>query len=218
MSDPNTNREELQHILLAYVEGREHGIGPTLEELIERNPQYTQALLNFAMHYDLAAERAAKTTAVPAGQLEPDHSIERQTLEQAFTQLRNPPALTSLIGRAAQRGYDMAFLAEELELGTDVLMQLERRKITSESLPAQLLEGLGRLLAVSMQQLQRFFARPPSTGVPANAYAFARLDLMPGWRQQTFAEAVQASKMMTPEQQAKWLALADAPVDRSETE
>ena len=216
MSDHNTNREALQHMLLAYVEWREHGTGLTLEELIERNPQYTQTLLNFAMHYDLAAERAAKTTAAPTGQMEPDLSIERQTLEQAFTQLQNPPALTSLIWRAAQRGYEMAVLAEELELGTDILMQLERRKITSESLPEQLLEGLGRLLAVSMQQLQRFFARLPDSNIPANTYTYARFDPMPGW-QQTFAEAVQASQMMTPQQQAKWLAMAGTPSEHPET-
>ena len=107
MDERNTMSDELQRITLAYVEGCERGSGPTLEALVEMYPQYANELIDFAMNYYIA-EELGDDDPVQSSVPQKDRDLEHRVLEDAFTQIQYPPALTSLIARARERGYERA--------------------------------------------------------------------------------------------------------------
>lgn len=209
MDERQEMSEELRRITLAYVGGRKSGHGPTLKELVREYPQYAEELIDFAIQHHVVEETGLDEKA--RVEVERDSlALERRRLDEAFSQAQYPVTLTSLIARARQRGYGVEPLAAELDLGADIVAKLDRRMLVR--LPGELLERLVRSLAVSIQQLQAFFAQP-ATAAGVMYYSGQAPE---GARQQTFAEAIRSSQKMTREQKAKWLAtvgeqLSEAP-------
>lgn len=200
MDERKEMSDEVRRLTLAYVEGHERGHGPTLEELVRDYPQYAVELIDFAIQHHVV-EEAGLDEAVQAEVERDDLVPERRLLAEAFAQAQYPATLTSLIARARQRGYETVdLLAAELDLGTDIVAKLDRRMLTK--LPGRLLDRLVQVLAVSLQQLQSFFARPAT----AAGVLYYSGQAPEGARQQTFAEAIRSSQKMTREQKALWLA------------
>ncbi|MBI3967350.1 MAG: hypothetical protein HY329_17085 [Chloroflexi bacterium] len=114
---------------------------------------------------------------------------------------------TDLFAAARERGYEPASLASELRLGVDVLAKLQQRLIRPETLPTRLLERLGELLVLRLEQVQGLFAAPEGRVAPAGAFFYAKE--APAERErQTFGEAIRASRTMTAAQRFDWLRVA----------
>lgn len=213
MNEHNNDKTilDLRTLTLAYVQSRQRGHGLALEELIEAHPEYAIELVDFAAHY-FVTEEDPDVEDYPAQMEQDDLSIERQILDEAFTKASYPSALTNLVGRAHQRGYDIAALAAELDLGEDVIVSLNERVVDPDSVKRPLLEALGRTLAASIPQVLACLSQPQAIATANYSKRPPKLG-----QQQTLGDLIRKSQDMAPEQKARWLALLDEPIENKQT-
>jgi len=91
--------DELCAILFAYLEAYEQDPGPKLEEWVEKYPQYSEDLVQFAVYHHVV-ERTALTADEEEVLANTALDIEQEALDQAFANFPNPVPLTSIVRRA----------------------------------------------------------------------------------------------------------------------
>src|SRR5579884_2820527 len=158
-------KDEVRASVLAYMQARERGDEPSLEELIRQHPEHAADLVSFA--------------------------VERAALDAAFTQRQYATRLTSLLGRAKQRGFEASDISAALGLGIDVIHKLDMRMIEPASIPEDLCRELSTLLDISTRQLTTYFSEAAQYAAPQ------------GKRQQ-LQEAVRASPSTPSSDKARW--------------
>jgi hypothetical protein len=192
--------QDFETIALAFLEERERHAGDTLARFIARYPQYARELTLLA--FETATEEGQERQAVTP----PTHLRERLRAEARAALLpRTDQALTSLLARGREHaGLAPRALAGRLDVGVDVLALLEERLITPDSIVRPFLARLAGVLGTSVDAVRHYLAAPPPPVARGVAY-HAPEGHAPA-RRMSFAEAIAASNLTTPEQKARWLA------------
>lgn len=198
-------RDDFDEVAGAFQLAQAAGDRAALARLVAAYPQHEDRLLAFAL-FD-----AAVPTAVGAGELARHaHAAaalkgralaaiaDAEIAEAASVQVA---AIAGILARARAIGLEPKALAAAVGLPRDVLLQLDRRLVSVGSVPRRLLGRLADALQSSAESVQGFLAGGPVGRVAA--YNFAAAAPQAG-EAQSFAEALAASALATPEQRAYW--------------
>jgi transcriptional regulator with XRE-family HTH domain len=128
-----------------------------------------------------------------------------------------PPAQAPVESLAQARkatGLALVDLARRLGLGTDVVQKLEHGRVVAASVPQKLAERLAEALKLTSEQVWGLLRTPPAMQSQPALLRRRTVGKVPpesqAFEPQTFAEAIQHSPSMTPEQRAAWLDEAGA--------
>ncbi|HTK11991.1 MAG TPA: hypothetical protein VL485_32765 [Ktedonobacteraceae bacterium] len=201
--------EAVWRITERYVAELKAGRQPRLQEYLARYPHYASAIADFAAYYQ-ALELQLPEETLEYHSPTPD---ERALLQRALQQTRFPPEpLSSLL--SARQGSTLTRLADELDIGEDIVMLLEQRMLAEESIPALLIERLAFVLQRSAQDIRAYLHRtPPARGrqgatthrryvaEEAASYAQDRPSQAPA---RNFLQVLEESQQATPKQKTFW--------------
>lgn len=193
---------DFEPIALAFLAEREQRRGNTLQRYVTRYPRYARELTALAFE-TAAAERQELAAAAPGVDL---LAMLREDARAALMP-EAATTLTSLLARGREHaGLSPRALAQRLAIGVDVLALLEERHIRPDTIVAPLLAWVAEAVGASIGAVQSYLSAPPAPAARGVAYHAPR-GHRPA-RMLTFAEAIAASNLMTPEQKAHWLAYA----------
>ncbi len=191
------NDEQLDDLTAEYLLARERGDGGALERLLAAHPEHEDRLLAFALldvavptYSDAQELRAAASAITPA--------LKQRALAAAFPVIE---PISGLIARGESLGLAGRNLAAAVGLPQDVLLQLDRRLVSVQSVPHRCLQRLAETLRTSAEAVQAFLAGGPPQRVAAFNYAAAPVRT---GAQGSFAEALAESALATPGQRAYW--------------
>ncbi len=177
-------------IRIAFLAALEAGERP--EAWLRRYPQHAPALIDLAQAYGVEAAapapRAADIMTVTA--------IGRRTLAQA-----GAPATLGLAARATRAGLTLRDLAARVHLSSDILHKVDRCIVRPDTVPVRLVEQLAGLLGCTAETLRVSLAGTAPRTVGAMYHAAQA----PQVGQQTFAEAVRTSRMISADDRKQWL-------------
>jgi hypothetical protein len=198
MSDDNTLDDLVEELLFA----NERGDASTLARLIAIHPEYEHQLTAYAVA-DAGLSAPLQPAQRDAAATLDTAELRDRALAAALGRdaAESAPALTGLIARASAIGIDARQLAAATDLPRDVLLKLDRRLVTFASVPRRCLAALADALQTNVDAVQSFLAGGPGTRVAA--FNYAAKPPIPD-QQETFAAALAASALATPEQQAAW--------------
>lgn len=209
-----TERPTLEDVLDAFIASGADPNGGSLAEWIQRYPEYTDELTEFAVNLSLLdtlptspdAEKIEAGTLVLRGMSILQNLLYRQ--EQASVVPTAVP-LTSIVNEGKVHGLTLRQLAQAAGLGELVVSKLERRRIRFASIPREAIEAMAAAIHRDVESLVRYLQQGPAFA-PAAQH---RAEQAPQLREEDFATAVQNDPTMSPEERAHWLALA--PRDQS---
>jgi hypothetical protein len=189
---------EIDRITAQYADDYRSGRAPRMEEYVQRYPQYTRELLEFAVYFHTVGFDAAEPDEVPTTELSP-------AAQRALARIREQRAaaavspIEGLVKRGATVGYAPRRLAESVGLTTELLGKLEARAIAVATIPPTLVRRLADALKVAPEAVASYLgaARPGQAG------AFYYSDRPPTQHQESFLDAVQASAL-SPELKREW--------------
>jgi len=200
-------RDDFDEVAGAYQLAQAAGDRMELARLLAAYPQHEDRLLAFAL-YD-----AAVPTAVGAGELasyaQTAAALRGRALAAiaaagvAETATGQVTAIAGILARARAIGLEPRALAAAVGLPRDVLLQIDRRLVSTSSVPRRLLSRLADALQTSAESVQGFLAGGPAGRVAAYNFAAAAPEVAEA---QSFAEALAASALATLEQRAYWSA------------
>jgi len=187
LAGPDDNRT----IHIAFLAALEAGEKP--DAWLRRYPQHAPALIDLAQAYGVeAAQPAPRSADIAAVAV-----IGRRTLAQATA-----PAALGLAARATRAGLTLRELAGRVGLSSDILLKVDRCIIQPNTVPTRLVEQLAQLLGCTAEALRLGLAG----AAPRTAGAMYHAAQAPQVGQQTFAEAVRSSRMISPADRKRWLA------------
>ena len=184
---PDDNRA----IHIAFLAALEAGEKP--DAWLRRYPQHAPTLIDLAQAYGVEAAQPAPRPADIAAVA----AIGRRTLAQATA-----PAALGLAARATRAGLTLRELAGRVGLSSDILHKVDRCIIQPNTVPTRLVEQLAQLLGCTAEALRLGLAG----AAPRTAGAMYHAAQAPQIGQQTFAEAVRSSRMISPADRKRWLA------------
>ena len=204
----NKNEATLDDVFNTFVAENDRPTAENLQKWVKRYPQYRRELVDFAVAW------AEQLILPPAPELGPE--AEKALIDRAMSHVlnvaynrdlqeqqraENDDPIHSLTGETQRAGMNARELAEACGLDVALISKLNSRQIKPETIPAQLVSLLGKLLQKSTTAISVYFAEPPQA---ATGMAFlARRKPMSG-AQQSFADAVRASSLSEAEK-ARWL-------------
>lgn len=189
---------EIDRITAQYVDEVRTGRSPQIDDYVQRYPQYTRELLEFAVYYHTVGHDAVEPEEVPAAELSP-------AALKAVAQIRERRAAVSasrfggLVKQGMQIGYPPPKLAEAVGLSTDLLAKLEAHAISATTIPRTLIRRLADTLKVAPDVIAAYLAAAGA----AQASAFYYADQQPTQQQESFLDAVQASTL-SAERKQEW--------------
>lgn len=183
--------EDNRAIHIAFLAALEAGEPP--DTWFRRYPQHAPLLIDLAQAYGV---EAAQPAPLPAD-IVAVTAIGRRTLAQATA-----PATLGLAARAARAGLSLRELAARVSLSSDILLKVDRCIIQPATVPARLVEQLAQLLGCTTDALRAGLAGT----APRTAGAMYHAAQAPQVGQQTFAEAVRSSRMISAADRKRWLA------------
>lgn len=201
---------DIDRITAQYADEYRSGRAPRMEEYVQRYPQYTRELLEFALYFHTVGFDAAHPDDLPVAELSP-------AAQRALGRIRErraasaSPALEGLVKRGATLGYAPRRLAESVGLTTDLLGKLEARVIAVATIPPTLVGRLADALKVAPETVAAYLgaARRGQAG------AFYYSDQSPTQQQEPFLDAVQASAL-SPELKREWAEIIEEDADKGE--
>ncbi len=206
---------KLQQAKMELAAAHEAGKTSLLHEVAQRYPAQLEKLSDFVAGLyatDLDEQEAAlpMTAEIEALTLR----ARQRALSAVFSATAALQAGAASVGTLAQArkasGLSLVELARRLALGADVVQKLEQGRIIAASVPQRLAERLAEALAISREQVWTLLRSAPRTSAqpalqrwrPVGKTAQRESQAA---QPQTFAEAVQHSPSMEPEQRAFWL-------------
>jgi transcriptional regulator with XRE-family HTH domain len=215
---------ELQRAKMELVAAHERGETRLLSQAVQGNGTHVEELADFVAGL-YATDLTEQELALPlsAEVAEAGQRARQRALAAVFSSAPAgqtavaQPAQTTIDSLAQARkvaGLALVDLARRLGLGTDVVQKLEHGRLVAASVPAKLAERLAEALKLSSEQVWELLRTPPATQAqPALLRRRTVGKVSPEGQElepQTFAEAIQHSPSMTPEQRADWLNAFDA--------
>ncbi|HEX6818042.1 MAG TPA: hypothetical protein VF120_06665 [Ktedonobacterales bacterium] len=197
---------EIDRITTLYAEDYRSGRAPRIEEYVQRYPQYTRELLEFAVYFHTVGFDAAEPDDVPVAELSSAAQRARARIRERRTAAASPP-IGGLVKQGATVGYTPKRLAESVGLTTELLGKLEAKAIAVATIPPTLVRRLADALKVAPEAVAAYLGATRA----GQAGAFYYSDQPPTQQQEAFIDAVQASAL-SPELKREWgeIAKADA--------
>ena len=198
----------LEDILDAYVAS---GDSPdySLDEWIERYPQYEKELTEFAVSWTLMeslpltpeSEKVDESVLVLRGMSIVQNLLHKQS--QAASSSNSAP-FVSLIAEARALGMKPRQLAEAVRLGDATLGKLDRRLILYASIPQVAIEELAKVIQRGAASVAAYLQQGPKFAASAEY----RSEQAPALSEsEDFFTAVRNDPMISPEHADYWLAL-----------
>jgi hypothetical protein len=194
-----TNREQLDAVLEAYIVSVPEPNHRILAEWIQRYPEFAEELTELTV---------ARLTA--PFEVEPDEVDEatfQRDLQVVRAVLGHQPeqqTITSLLDAGKAVGLtSFAAIAQRTNLSKLLIRKLELHLLKAASLPTQLITDLSAALHVRVTTLQQYFQRRPS--VPQGSFKSEQPPTVA--EQEDFFEAVRKDLALTEEQRQYWLSL-----------
>jgi Helix-turn-helix domain len=195
---------EIDRITDQYVVEFRAGRSPRIEDYVQRYPQYTRELLEFALYFHTVGFDAPEPDEGPAAALSPaSQKVLARIREQRPAAA--PPPIEGLVKQGIAVGYTPRKLAEAVGLTPDLLAKLEARAIAVATIPPTLVRRLADTLKVAPEAVAAFFG----AAQPGQAGAFYYADQPPAQQQESFLDAVQASAL-SPERKREWADIVSA--------
>jgi hypothetical protein len=173
------------------------GRSPRLEDYLRRYPAFSTELIEFAFYFHSVTVDLPEPDAHPAAEL----SLAARAAQRRIRAQR-VPAIESLVKQGLAAGYRPPQLAAAIGLSTDLLGKLEARAIAVATIPRTLVQRLASVLQVAPEAIAAYLRGT----APAQAAAFYYAEQAPAQQQESFLEAVQASKL-SPERKQEWMAI-----------
>ena len=204
----NNIEPTLDDVLNTFVQENDRPTAGSLQEWVERYPQFRNDLIDFAAAW-------AEQLVLPAEE-EIGADTEKLWVDRAMSHVHNvaysrdvetlretttDDPVGSLTGDAQRVGTKPAELARACRLDLGLLSKLNNRQIQPWTIPAELIGMLAEQLNKSVPAVMIFFAGSPRA-VAAKAYLSRSKPT--GTAQQSFTEAVRQSSL-SDEEKARWL-------------
>jgi hypothetical protein len=205
--DDQRDRErqyEIDRITFQYATEFRSGRNPHIEEYIQRNPEYANELLEYALYFHAFGfdseplEEPAELSLSPAGEKAMARIHEQRTLPAQPA----PAAIQSLAQLGIQAGYTPPRLAEAVGLTSALLQRLEAHAISAASVPRALIQRFADVLKTAPEAVAAYLSASPAGG-------FYMAEQQPDQQQQTFLDAVDASAL-SPERKREWAEIVNA--------
>jgi hypothetical protein len=207
-----THDEELAHITAEYVAQVEAGQHPSISDYIRRYPQFADAIADFVAYYhtietDISSS-IEETTSKELSTVSQNAMSRASSRVYGMERAKKQPAIATLLMTHTKRPLELQQLAASLELGVDVVLQLERRQLEAQSIPLEVSRRLALLLREPVSALQHYFLIADneesrhSTRTRAHVAEEVRdYSVSPG---RTFLQAIEESVEATEAQKMKW--------------
>ncbi len=215
---------ELQRAKMELVAAHERGETRLLSQAMQGDAAQQEALADFVAGL-YATDLTEQELALPISTEVAELSLRARqramaavfgsvaARQTAATQAAPTPAASLAQARKAA-GLALVDLARRLSLGTDVVQKLEHGRLVASSLPQKLAERLAEALKLQVEQVWELLRTPPAMQAQPALLRRRTVGKVPPESQelepQTFAEAIQHSPSMTPEQRVAWLDEAGA--------
>ncbi len=222
---PNNGQEEaILQITALYVEQVQSGQKPTLSDYIVRYPEYKDAIVDFVAYYHALEEHLPqRKERLAVG--ETFSAISQFALEYVWqcVGLRGecwPYQMQTLFIRKDSQRLSLSYLASELDLSIDIVMQLEQRSIDPESIPLALSRHLAQLLQQPWHAIQAYFIADNQRGIVSKdrkviqrvaerQEPYTAVPLAESVPRISFCQALQTSVQISEQQKAHWCAIAE---------
>jgi hypothetical protein len=220
--------DDLEQVVLQitadYVEQAQSGQKPSLSDYLVRYPAYTDAIVDFVAYYHALEEQISqrKDTSVASETLSAVSLLALEYVWQRvyLTGQRGPSQVLTLLVRKDQQPLSLSYLATELDLSVDIVMQLELRRIDPVSIPLALFRHLAQVLQRPLHAVQAYFTGYNQYGTPGTSrsavyqsvaespetYAVSAAESMP---RLAFCQALHTSTQMSERQKALWCAIIE---------
>ena len=197
---------EIDSIIAQYVDAYHAGQSPRIEDYVQRYPQYTGELLEFAVYYHTIGFATESLDGPPDPALSP-------AAEKAMARIREqrvqpaPAAIQSLAQLGIQAGYTPPRLAEAVGLTFDVLGKLQEHAIAAATIPRTLIQRFADVLKTAPDAIAAYLSASPAGG-------FYMAEQQPDQQQESFLDAVEASALST-EGKREWAEIIRAEAHNS---
>lgn len=203
---------EIDSITAQYADDVRNGRAPRMEEYLQRYPQYTSELLEFAIYFHTIGFDAEALDATPAPAL--STAAQRAVLRirernAPIAATPAPQSIEGLVKQGIKAGYNARKLAEAVGLSIDLLGKLEARVIAVATIPPTLIRRLASTLQVMPEAVSAYLGAVQ----PGQAGAFYYADQPPSQQQESFLDAVQASAL-SPERKQEWATIVKDDTER----
>lgn len=196
--------DKMDALYVAWSEDRQSRTPKPLAAWLDEYPDCAEDLLRWTA--DTPIQESASLYTDSEGETR-TREIGRQVIAEMRARYSAAPApLVGLVIRAKERGLNAKTLAERLGIGITLVAKLDQRHLRVTTIPARLLAELAEALDSTFEQVRDYLRQPPTLA----AGAMYKSDGIPQVGEAVdFAEAVRASRDMTPERKAYWLAAAN---------
>lgn len=198
--DSEERQYEIDQLTSRYEEEYRAGKSPKIADYIQRHPEFAQELMEFALFFHTFEADDSEPPPTPAAAFSP-------AVQAARTRIREPtPAnagttLPGIIRQARLAGHMAPKLAEMLGLSLDIVTKLDAHAIVGASIPRTLIERLASALSVAPDAVAAYLGSPQRAQAGGS---FFYADEAPKQRQETFLDAIQSSRLLSPEQKQAW--------------
>jgi len=198
MSD-QTNREQLDAVLEAYIEAVPEPGYRTLTKWIQRYPEFADELTALTV-----GRLVAPFEVEPEGMDEAALQRDLQVMRGVLGRRRQPQAITSLSEAGKAVGLtSIKAIAQRANLSAALVRKLDLHLMQVASLPAELFTQLTQALQVGADALQQYFLGQPM--MPEGSFKSEQRPEIT--EQEDFFEAVRKDPSLTEEQRQYWLSL-----------
>ncbi len=207
MNKPN-GLERLEDVLDAFV-ASDVDPNSTLDEWIQRYPEYEQELTDFAVSWGLMrslppapdAEEVDEDTLVLRGMSIVQNLLHSQSIESASESI---VPFESLIVEGRTRGLEPRQLAQVAELGVILLRKLDRRLIRYASIPQDAIKNIANAIKRKASSVTFYLQQNP-TFATAMEHRSEQAPVLNA--PENFFDAVRADPTIRSEHAARWLEL-----------
>jgi hypothetical protein len=192
---------EIDIIIAQYVDAYHAGQSPRIEDYVQRYPQYTGELLEFAVYYHTIGFAAESLDGPADPALSP-------AAEKAMARIREqrvqpaPVAIQSLVQLGLDAKYSPPQLAAAVGLTVDLLGKLQAHAIAAATIPRALIQRFADVLKTAPEAIAAYLSASPAGG-------FYMAEQQPDQQQESFLDAVQASAL-SPEGKREWAEIVNA--------
>lgn len=173
-----------------------------LRQMIERYPQFTEELKDFA-----AARAVARYAPEPDVSAEDEARYRQmglQSLRAVLSEDAGPPraALASLTEAAKAKGMSRSKFAAALGLSVSLVQYLEKRRLEFSSIPKAVISKIAGVLETGEELVANYLNQPPVGAANASFKASERPEEL---KPKKFAEAVGEDQTLSGQQKQKLL-------------
>ena len=202
-------RFEIDSIIARYVDAYHAGQSPRIEDYVQRYPQYTGELLEFAVYYHTIGFATESLDGPPDSALSPaaEKAMARIREQRTRRDQPAPVAIQSLVQVGLDANYSPPQLAAAVGLTVDLLGKLQAHAIAAATIPRALIQRFADVLKTAPEAIAAYLSASPAGG-------FYMADQQPDQQQESFLDAVEASAL-SPEGKREWAEIVSAEANGS---